>query len=41
LKPIPELEKQQVLLFPNPVEDILNVILTPAPSDHKVNWVAM
>lgn len=38
VKPIREENLQYVLLFPNPVEDMLSVILTPAP-DYMVNWV--
>ncbi|HZV70681.1 MAG TPA: T9SS type A sorting domain-containing protein [Saprospiraceae bacterium] len=38
VKPVREEKQLHVLLFPNPVEDILNVILTPAPDD-LVNWV--
>jgi len=38
VKPIREEKHLHVLLFPNPVEDMLNVILTPAP-DYMVNWV--
>ncbi|MEP6793543.1 MAG: hypothetical protein ABJB16_04405, partial [Saprospiraceae bacterium] len=38
VKPIREEKELHVLLFPNPVEDMLNVILTPAP-DYMVDWV--
>ena len=37
VKAIPDKENLHVLLFPNPAEELLNVILTPAPYD-MVNW---